>query len=351
MTRRLLLWLLPLVVVASLSTTEVNSSKDLTPFRRFLEDGGNNNKNYDNMYTSFVKCFRVKIDNGNDDSEGNSYFYNGKYYAQYQTYVAFRLCSSNSCGDSCDGSIGYIMDLRDYLDSNVQFVQNYCTSCSQQCRRRLEDAKQEEEEEEQYYVEPDCNTCKNYCSRYGSSNGGYDEANYLECQAVQVDGDIQYYQAPSCENGDIVMGLYYDEDCTVRSNAEVEGEFNYDTFYTVQGMCNACQNNDAVCADLFNDVSAECYSDGQAGNDNNAVCKRYREAVRERKYSKSKRTLNVVPFFVTLFILGFVFAFLAQTYFIRHRNKDSEKKVPLSSADHGASLAQQEQPSAIPPIT
>ena len=58
------------------------------------EDGGNNNNGDLSQFTVHQgTCFRIKIVGDNDD-DGNSYFYNGAYRAQYTRYISFELCSS-----------------------------------------------------------------------------------------------------------------------------------------------------------------------------------------------------------------------------------------------------------------
>ena len=79
-------------------------------------------------------CFRVKMESDNDD-DGNSYFYNGAYRAQYSRYISYQLCSETyGCQD-------YVTDLDDYLENTVNYVQNLCNSCAKTCGRlrRLEE--------------------------------------------------------------------------------------------------------------------------------------------------------------------------------------------------------------------
>ncbi|KAI2504320.1 hypothetical protein MHU86_10158 [Fragilaria crotonensis] len=273
-------------------------------------------------YASYKTCFRVKINNNDDDAEGESYFYNGKYYAKYKKYVAFDLCSS--CGSGCDESTGYVTSLDKYVEAMADYVKDYCEECSQ-CRRRLEDAEEDA-------VTVDCSTCTSKCSLYASSSeGGYDEANYLECQAGYNDGNKQYYQAPTCTDGKIVMGLFYDNECTVKTDQKPEMQFDYHTFKTIEKMCVACASGDEVC--LYDD-STHCHgSTAMKGDQGNDVCSKYSEAVRTVTYSARKKQWNVFPgIMICLAVVG-LGCFLAHTYYIRHRDK---KAVPLANLDHGA---------------
>lgn len=336
-----LAWALALTTTTTATAVAAQQGSSL----RFLEDAGD--KDFSGSYAKYSNCFRVKIQNNNDDdAEGNSYFYNGKYYAQYETYAAFHLCSANECGkDSCDASTGYVTDLNTYLESNVEFVQEYCNACSNQCRRRLEDAAEEEE----MYVE--CDTCSDQCALFQGNDDGYDEANYLDCQAGYNDGETQYYQGPTCDSsGNIVIGMFYDEDCTVKSNAALDNhmEFKYETFGTIESMCAPCDDNEEVCGDLYDGATHCAGSSASNGNGDNTICKKYYDAVREVTYARRKRKRNFVPIFVTLLILSCTFCFLSHTYFIRHRNKANEKNMPLSQSDYQGSPNTQTK---LPPVS
>lgn len=288
-------------------------------------------------YASYKTCFRVKINDNDDDAEGNSYFYNGKYYAKYKNYVAFDLCSS--CGKGCDESTGYVVTLDDYVKSMADYVTDYCTACTQ-CQRRLED------EDAEGGVTIDCSTCTSQCSIYASaSEGGYDEANYLDCQEGYNDGNKQYYQAPTCTDGKLVMGLFYDNECSVKTDQKSGMEFDYHMFNTVEQMCVACASSDEAC--LY-DESTHCYgSTAMKGNQGNDVCWKYSEAVRTVSYSARKRHWNVLPGIMICLAFVCLGCFFAHTYYIRHRDK---KAVPLANLDHGTDDAHQE-PSSLPVLT
>lgn len=161
---------------------------------RFLEDGSS-------YSMKFNRCFRVKVQEDNDD-DGNSYFYNGAYRAKSAYYASVNTCDSG-CG-TCDSSTSYVVELNEYINDQVDYVQNYCYSCQQNCRRRLEDANQQ--------VQVDCDTCYNACSAIINGSGGNDETQYLGCQAAYQDSNgLQLYVGPTCDtNGGIALGLFYD---------------------------------------------------------------------------------------------------------------------------------------------
>lgn len=285
-------------------------------------------------YASYKTCFRVKISNNDDDAEGNSYFYNGKYYAKYQRYVAFNLC--NKCGSNCDESTGYVTDMDNYVQTMAGFVKDYCEECDAKCGRRLEDEPAEDN--------IDCSTCASQCSIYSSaSDGGNDEANYLNCQAGYNDGSTQFYQSPTCHEGTIVMGLFYDNACTVKSDQKPEMQFDYHTFRTIEKMCFDCSYGDDAC--LY-DSSTHCYGSAAVYGDD--VCKKYSEAVRTVTYSARKKKWNVLPGIIAFLVIGVIGSFLVHTYYIRHRDK---KTIPLAHLDHGSNEASPQDASTLPALT
>lgn len=294
----------------------------------------------------FNKCIRVKIpNNGDDDEEGNSYFANGRYHAQYQNYASFYLCDKDSTCGSCDFSTEYVTDLITYLEASIGYVQGMCTSCSAYCRRRLEEGEEEEEEEEEGkdydYPNLDCSSCPKQCKNLSSNNGGADETDYLECQAAVENNGIQYYSAPQCggDNNNIIIGLYYDEDCTVKTAMELDYGFSYNTFKLMEDSCMDCSSG--LCADLY-DESLHCV-DGYNKN-NNAddqdmpVCKTAKSTA-DRTYSKRKKQLKFMPLVILVVMLAFFFLFGSYTYYVRHKNPLAE---PLSG---------NAAPTELPPIT
>jgi hypothetical protein len=181
------------------------------PELRFLEQG----IDYSSYVMKFGRCLRTKIIEDSDD-DGNSYFYNGSYRSQSVSYASFYLCdSANQCG-KCDTTTEYVTDLENYLESNADYVQEYCGTCSNYCRRRLEDEQDADEEddaaEDDGAANVDCDTCSTTCKLLTNGNEGTDESQYLDCQASFVDDSgNQIYSAPTCgSNYGLTMGLFYD---------------------------------------------------------------------------------------------------------------------------------------------
>eukprot|EP00542_Grammatophora_oceanica_P019795 CAMPEP_0194048686 /NCGR_PEP_ID=MMETSP0009_2-20130614/28123_1 /TAXON_ID=210454 /ORGANISM="Grammatophora oceanica, Strain CCMP 410" /LENGTH=297 /DNA_ID=CAMNT_0038694623 /DNA_START=309 /DNA_END=1202 /DNA_ORIENTATION=+ len=291
---------------------------------------------------TFGKCVWVKVPaEDNDDDDGNSYFYNGRYYAQYQAYASVFLCPSNGkCGEGyCDEEIEYVTDLDQFLETQVDYVQNYCQVCQNDCRRKLEDEQEEDDEDEDEDVQDmqvDCNgDCKSIC---GNNNGGADETYYLECQEAYADEDgIQYYSGPACQDGDIVIGLFYDEDCTVKSALEYQDAgLGYNTFGAIQSMCQDC--SDGYCDDIYQD-SVHC-QDGTTlagGGDDMPVCKTYLQKKSQTYDGKRKKNWDIGGVVIGVLVLSVAFCAGSYTYYIRHRNKkdaSDDKAQPLAASQN-----------------
>lgn len=283
----------------------------------------------------FGKCIRVKIpQNNDDDAEGNSYFVNGRYHAEYINYASFHLCDDegSSC-NSCDYSTEYVTDLTTYLEASTNYVQGMCAACSAYCRRRLEDEESEEEEDNgggggYDFSNIDCSSCSKQCNDV-NNNGGADETNYLDCQDADEENDIQYYSAPQCSgDGGIIIGLYYDEDCTVKTSQELDQGFTYPTFSFMEDGCIDCSAG--LCADLY-DASLHCVNgnnqNGNQDDDDMPVCKTAKSTA-ERTYSKRRKQLKFMPLIILVAILGLLALFGSYSYYVRHKNPLAE---PLST--------------------
>jgi hypothetical protein len=294
----------------------------------------------------FSKCIRVKIqNNGDDDGEGNSYFANGRYHAQYQNYASFYLCDGGSSCGTCDYSTEYVTDLITYLEASTGYIQGMCNACSANCRRRLEEEEEEEGDEDNEgggydYSSIDCSTCSKTCKNLSSNNGGADETNYLECQEAVENNGIQYYSAPQCGSEmNIIIGLYYDDDCTVKTSMELDYGFSYNTFHLMEDSCFDCSSG--LCEDLY-DESLHCVNgynkNNNADDDDMPVCK-VAKSMADRTYSKRKKQLKFMPLVILVVMLTLFFLFGSYTYYVRHKNPLAE---PLSG---------QAAPTDLPPIS
>uniref|UniRef100_A0A7S2AAE9 4Fe-4S ferredoxin-type domain-containing protein n=1 Tax=Trieres chinensis TaxID=1514140 RepID=A0A7S2AAE9_TRICV len=324
----MLLALWPTAALAALSL-----GTDAVSGQRILEDANGNQYQYLNdlssYHTQFGMCVRVKIPN-DDDGEGNSYFYNNRYHAQFVPYASFHVCENSGCGSSCDYTTHYATDLATYLEANVDYIQNYCGACAAQCRRRrLED----QEEEEEYDMYADCSTCGNQCALLlGNGRGGTDETNYLECQEAYADDDgIQYFSGPQCSSdGNLVIGLFYDDECSVKASSAYDLDFAFNTFETIETMCVDCSQDD-TCDDLYGD-SLHCRNGVASGQDEDIpVCKTLSRASKEWTFAERRKshTGTIIYSILAISFVG-LFFFLSYTYFVRHQSK-----VVLTSLEYG----------------
>ena len=353
--------LLLLAAAVSVSAGRVSPSA----LRALEENGYQYMEDLTAYQMQFGRCVRVKVpDEGDDD--GNSYFYNGHYYTQGMQFASVYLCDSysadseNQCG-VCDTSKEYVTDLATYLETSLEFAARMCESCEAQCynRRKLEDGEEEEEErEDQEWMNVNCNTCVNTCSKmnFNYNNGDededenqennvYDETQYLECQeAFQDENGIQIYAGPQCNSdGDIVIGFYYDDECMVKSSSASMGfGFQYDTFRGLQNICLSCNaygnGEDDVCQELYEEATHCSNGKDLTGEEEDMpICKTYEKAHQVHHYGKRRRDWRLAEIIIAVVVVGgFFWAFLtlSWTYYLRHRAHKASAKVPLTKEDH-----------------
>jgi hypothetical protein len=209
-----------------------------------------------------------------------------------------------------------------------------CEACSTSCRRSLEEGEEEEEEEEEeegYEYQPDCSTCSKVCSAIkNNDDGAAVETDYLECQEAFEDEEngIQYYSAPKCDsNGNIVIGLFYDDECTVKTATTYDAGFDYSTFKTIEASCLSCV--DGLCEELYDDA-VYCKGGNTLNNNDNdmPICKTFNSAY--RTYDKRKKELKILPFVILGLVTFGCILSGSYTYYIRHQRKTT---TPLANLD------------------
>lgn len=313
---------------------------------RFLEDVANGD-NYNGDLSQYTvtqgHCFRMKIVGDNDD-DGNSYFYNGAYRAQYKRYVSYSMCTSD--GGSKTTCNQYVAEIDDYLEQTVEYVQSWCSACSASCRRRSlrelegDDDQADAEAEAALEMTVNCNRCSSDCKLLNTNKGrsGTDESGYLACQVAdntdEEGSDITYYTAPQCENDHIVIGHFYDQDCSIKTNTLSDTDFSYNTFQTLEKMNLDCSVGTYACTNLYK-KSVFC-EEGAAGDQQDAnLCKAASAAGRVYTYYKKPfyKKVPITLIFFMIFGMGFGFGFLSYTYYVRHRRS---KVIPMANLDqHG----------------
>ena len=341
---------LPAVAASASSTSSASASASAT---RILQSSSATADTYtylndlSSYSLSYSSCIRVKIPEENDDDtvEGYANFYNGKYHARYAMYVTFHVCDNTNynkntqCG-TCDYTAEYALEASDYLETTLEYWENYCNACQNVCGgRRLSSATSFTDRElEDNNV--DCNTCSNECKTYNKDgdNGNNDESAYMDCQAAYQEDGMQLYYGPMCsDSGEIVIGVFYDEDCSIKTKYD-SPSLNYYKFSTVQSNCLSCSNNgnNGDCSDLYGN-SFHCVNgkDKTGKNDEMSVCSTVKKALTSVDYSGVKKRSSgngFIKLFFSLLAISFIgaFTFLSYAYFIRHRG---EKAQPMLSSD------------------
>ena len=250
-------------------------------------------------------CFRVKVKAENDD-DGNAYFYNGAYHAQYTRYASFQLCSSSN---NCQS---YVTDLEDYVQIMSNYVNDLCEACQNGCRRRLEDAA-EDEEEDAWAI--DCNSCPANCPN--GDDGGANQ--FMNCAYSHTDGDIAYYAGPQCaSDGSIAVGYFYDEDCTYKSEASQKmALLETNTMDCASGYCDDLIGDAVDCSNLQDDDSAK-------------LCRLAEKAGQQKEYAKKHSSgFDAGVVLLVLVLIGSA-GFLSYTYYLRHRRGP---KIPMADLE------------------
>ena len=162
-----------------------------------------------------------------------------------------------------------------------------------------------------------------------NNNNGLDESQYLDCQVSGDYDDIPYYTAPQCENGEVVIGHFYDDECTIKTSVLSDKEFSYAVFNTIAELPLDCSVSDQTCDNILGNA---VYCDDADNNDDDAakLCKAAKAAGRTYTFYKKPfyKKVPLISITLLLCIIGFVFGFLSYTYYVRH-----SRKVPLADLD------------------
>jgi len=201
-------------------------------------------------------------------------------------FVLFRLCPDDC--SSCNYNYGeYLVDLETYLQSTVEYFQDYqeemCQTCEENCYNQANNYNQanedeaaegddaaadegqegeEDQEEEggrklQYDV--DCDTCWEECQKIENmeENGYIDATEFLECAMVydpEDDNKDALYAGPICASSGtkIKIGVFKDENCMyLDSSKEVDD-------YLVDGDGVAMKLSHALLKSTYTDTCISC---------------------------------------------------------------------------------------------
>mmetsp|Transcript_19722 Transcript_19722/g.42291 ORF Transcript_19722/g.42291 Transcript_19722/m.42291 type:complete len:389 (+) Transcript_19722:137-1303(+) len=333
----------PLSSSSSSSTGRILSSPASSSATRTLQDEGSG---YTYSYLDdltgyslkYSSCLRVKIPQENDDDavDGNVNFYNGRYHAQYAVYATFRVCG-DGC-DECETGAEYASEAGEFLETALEHWEGYCGNCAAACyRRRLE------EEGDDDAAQLDCDACSAQCASYdGGSDDAADESAYVDCQeGFQDDDGLQLYYGPQCsDDGRLVVGVFYDDECTIKTKHD-SPSFDYRKFGTAADGCVDCSDADNGGADACEDMYGEAYhclngKDQTGRDDGTGVCSAVKKAFTVIDYGGVKKRRSGADAFLKVFfgllLLSAVggFFFMTFTYYIRHRG---ERGQPMLSSD------------------
>mmetsp|Transcript_26648 Transcript_26648/g.41800 ORF Transcript_26648/g.41800 Transcript_26648/m.41800 type:complete len:327 (+) Transcript_26648:97-1077(+) len=295
----------PIVPISKGEATAADISHRILEGEEGEDEGEGDNENNDNNNNNaadlsgyslqYSTCLRTKIASDDDAVEGNSYYVDGAYRAQYNLYATFRLCTDQGNGKcDCDDSVEYATEMENFLGSSLNYL--------------------------------------------GGAGGG-DETDYLECTYGGAENGVDYYLGPQCsEERELVIGTYYDEDCTVKASYSTPS-FSYDTFSSIESTCQDCSNGG--CDEVYQDAH-QCVNGRDAtGNDDEGICSAAKRATTAVDYSRVKHrhagAVLFVKVFVGMLVIGLIGGamFLTYTYYLRHRGDRAEhlvEHVPTGAA-------------------
>lgn len=153
--------------------------------------------------------------------------------------VIFRFCPKNRCSSTqdfgCNNGYGeYVASMYEYLSTMIQYKktreQNYCEycfTCENYRRRDLayytdevsvndDDQQQEADDQTSSTSTYDCSSFSDKCENYSNVCSGGDASDlseYIACKEVSY-GNKAFWISPYCEDGTIIMGVFYDPYCS-----------------------------------------------------------------------------------------------------------------------------------------
>jgi hypothetical protein len=205
--------------------------------------------------------------------------------------VHFQLCPTDACAKSCKNGADYIVEMREFVESYLEFQMN---QKEYNCEK-VKDACYCDNYNDDDVCLSDCYAAAslNYCENQNNNNGnnGNDMGKLLECEALNENNNnnnnggsssVTYVGAYCSSDGKgIYLGTFSDNQCSKKSDVSAYKTYTgYDLPYTTESMvqndCISCmeasqydddQNqdkNDAdqvreICEDLY-DRSAKCES-------------------------------------------------------------------------------------------
>jgi hypothetical protein len=314
---------------SSIAAVVASSQLSRRTSTRTLNDADGNTYAYLESLSGYAlkysHCVRVKILQEYDDDsvEGNVNFYNGRYHAQYSIYATFQVCGDGNYYDSssqcsaCDYDVEYAAPMDDYLKTSLEYWQRECEN----------------------------DGSSSSCTAFGNDNDD-DESQYTECVAAFQEDGMQLYYGPQCgDDGGIVIGVFYDNECTIKTKHE-SPSLDYLKFGVVQSGCVDCSSDQGqnTCKNLYGEAY-HCMSgtDQRGQNDQMSVCSTVKKATTSVDYSGVKKRHAGADLFVkvflallTLSLIG-MFLFLSYAYYYRHKLAERDRMETdqqISDADY-----------------
>eukprot|EP00977_Amphora_coffeiformis_P004421 scaffold945_cov170-Amphora_coffeaeformis.AAC.1 len=203
----------------------------------------------------------------------------------YRSFVAFRICPTDSCHECSENYGTYVVDVETYLAYTVQNRQQAFEEMCQNCQEDCNDN------------QGGCSSsCGKICQGYNQmeENGYVDASQFVECQKLDVynDGDddknaegeenqdgaqeeqIEYYIGPRCSDSEsgsraVTIGLFVDENCYVPVyDVSVEDVMGYKLSYILLSHSLSSDNKCLSCSeDDYNNAN-----DRQDGDNVNEMC-------------------------------------------------------------------------------
>jgi hypothetical protein len=310
---------------------------------RQLNNNNNNDDGYDFTWVAdysiqFHSCHTTlafRADGGREEEQDGA-------PTESMRLVYFKLCPTNSCGSLCLHGADYVVEMREFVESYLEFDMTQkeynCEKVKDNCVCN-DDQLDEESCEELCYQ----NAGLDYCSNNNNNNNNDDDFEldrYLECEALNRDDDSSQtlYVGAYCSNSGkgIFLGTFTDRQCTKKaSNGAYESYTGKSLPFTstsiVSSNCISCKepseyNDDAynadqqdadqvreICEDLY-ERSAKCESSLQGVSQKstggcNYIHKLLPQAERMAKNRAAPGTVFAWIFFFTTLLLG-AYAFL-----------------------------------------
>lgn len=225
-----------------MSVTSATGKKLLSKARR-LDDEDVDYTWMSNYSIKFDKCYSWEA-YGRDERENR------------ETFITFKVCPSDNCSSGCRYGGEYIVEMRDYVQTYLEFkegLQEYnCEQVEENCECD-DDAVDDDACLSNCYAAAGLNYCEN-------EDDEFNVENYLECAQLDIenddDGDVGYYATAYCsEDGTaLYLGVFKDEECsTMYSNNVYYEQTGYNLPYSSKSIisrnCISCYNPYYVAGD------------------------------------------------------------------------------------------------------